>query len=426
MDPWSERAAVQRRSGIRAVDPAAIVLLLSLPPDTLVGIDLLSFDSAPRFLGIANVPPGWHFLFTGATASLSVRHGTWFYVPEDTSPGLKSASGLSQGPENYPLLMLEWSQAREELVYVADAAEIGRWQRRLAQGDEELRKGLFPYRQPAGPSGFSQLTSHVSVGVPTRLAGSSDPADWTFTSASCAAQDRDEIPGISTEEAKAGKFGEEEKELNFLGIDLVRTWRPGAVGRERTEGARDRSWALNDIVNRSAATDQGSEGGWGRELLGEMEVCFLMVLTLGNYSCMEEWKRILGLVLTCREIVKTQQPFFASFLSILLAQLKHCDDVEGGLFDVRDDGGGYLKKLLRGFKRILSDIFAAGGGEDVNEEMEELEAWLQGHWAWDLDGSFVRRGIIELEDGERVELEVDDLEAEEERGEYAPVVVDLG
>ena len=241
------------------------------------------------------------------------------------------------------------------------------------------------------------------------------------------------------------------------------------MGRERTEGARDRSWALGDAVERNdgrlhttveVAEDKESgkrprpEGQageeqkqWGSRVLGEMEVCFLMVLTLSNYSCLEEWKRILAVVLTSRSLLTRQPAFFASFLSLLQLQLQHCDDVEGGLFETHSGSGdgNFLLELLKGFTRGLDEIAvttthkhleanedAREGAErhmsdldEVKENMDSLATWLRVHWNWELSDSYVRRGMIELEDGERVELETSELEGEDERGEYAPVVVEL-
>lgn len=260
------------------------------------------------------------------------------------------------------------------------------------------------------------LIAHVTPRLLTRLTSGNR---WQVTSASCAAQDRDDIPGLSADEVTGV-----ERELGFLAIDLKKTWRDGAVGRERTEGAVDRSWAIENLVEKWAAA--GEE--WGDAILGEMEVCFLMVLTVANFSCLEEWKRVLGLVLTCRRAVAEREEWFAGVLGLLRRQLGRGEDVEGGLFDMSDEGGAYLKGLLKGFKRTLGQMFkeGEGEGEEIRGEMEALEKFLKGEYGWELGDDFVRRGMLELEDGEQVEMEMDEMEAEDERGEYAPVVVDLG
>ena len=377
-------------------------LLLSLPSSILCSIDLLSFTTTPQFYGIKAIPPGYHFIFTSETTSLSIRDGFWFDIP--TTPS------TSTSPP--PLIVRKWDALTGSLRPVEDPESYreqvaGLWER-----------GLTPYRQSASKEAeevgdWAKLTEHVK---PRLLSDLTQNPEWKITSASCAEEDRDEIPGLT-----AAEVGEEEREMGVLGIDLKRTWREGAVGRERTEAATDRSWALGDVVERWR--EEGEE--WGDVVLGQMEACFLMVLTVANYSCLEEWKRIVGLVLTCKRAVREREGWFATFLSLLRRQMERCEDVEGGLFDLSDEGGRLLKGLLKGFKRTLGQVFGEGEGEDVREEMEALEALLKGEYGWELGDEFVRRGLLELEDGERVEVEMEEMEGEDERGEYAPVVVDL-
>lgn len=386
--------------------PSPTILLLNLPPGILCGINLLTFTTSPRFQGIKDLPPGFHFLYTSETTSLSIRNGFWFHIHD--SPDDATA----------PLILQVWDSETSSLNSCSKASCL-EYRSRLA---DLWTENLTPYRQSATPAGdapaqekndWEDLTAHVTPQLLDRLTGSKE---WRITTASCAAQDRDEIPGLSAEEA-----GGEEGELEVLGIDLKRTWREGAVGRERTEAAVDRSWALEDLVRRWA----GDGDKWGDVIMGEMEVCFLMVLTVANFSCLEEWKRVLGLVLTCERAVRERQAWFAGVLTLLRKQLERGQDVEGGLFDMSDEGGGYLERLLKRFKRTVTQLFGNGEGEEVKVEMEALEDFLRAEYGWELGDDFLRRGMLELEDGEQVEMEVEEMQAEDERGEYAPVVVDL-
>ncbi|KAL8947148.1 MAG: hypothetical protein Q9222_006542, partial [Ikaeria aurantiellina] len=309
---------------------------------------------------------------------------------------------------------------------------------------EIYEKHLMPYRQSAGSGSqgssnkedaWPHLTQHIS---PTLLTRFTNNEGWRISSASSGLQDRDEIPGLSAKEVESViGGGDEEGELGMLGVDLRVTWPEGAVGRERTEMARDTSWKVGDVVRRLGVGDGEGEGEgeggkgrreWGDVILGQMEICFLMVLTLANYSCLEEWKRCLGLVLRCEKLLEERPGFFIGALRLLRGQLARVDDVEGGLFDMSDDGGGFLRELLKGFKRTLERVCASGddGCDEIKEEFEEIEQWVKEHYGWELGGEFVRSGMLELEDGEVVEMETTELEEEDESGEYAPVVVDLG
>lgn len=44
---------------------------------------------------------------------------------------------------------------------------------------------------------------------------------------------------------------------------------------------------------------------------------------------------------------------------------------------------------------------------------------------WDLHVDYLRKGKVMMEDGEEVEVEMAELQAEDERGEWAPEVVEL-
>ena len=132
-----------------------------------------------------------------------------------------------------------------------------------------------------------------------------------LTSASSATQDLDDIPGLSSAESKIHP----EKELRFLPIDLKRTWRPDATGRERTDAAQDRSWALTSLLSESKDAS-------GDAILGELQFCFLVLLTLNNWSCLEQWKRLLTLIFTCKSAVPTHPDLFIRAIATLRLQVE--------------------------------------------------------------------------------------------------------
>lgn len=390
----------------------AAALLLDLPEKALGGIDLLSFTVTPRFLGIKDLPVGFHFLFTASTSSLSVRHGAWIHV---------QATGLrNTGPAD--LFIKKWDAATESLVPETDAARVLHWRANLGS---IWREGLTPYRQSATDpksnkpeyerNDWRQLTDCISQALLGRVLGGADPDHWTLTSASSAAVDVDDIPGI---EAANGR-SLDERELFFLPVDLKQTWREGATGRERTEAAQDRSWYLAELARNHCA-----QGDWD-EVLGELEFCFLMVLTLNNYSCLEQWRRLLSLLLTCKAVVAEKPDFFVMFIATLKLQLQHCDDVEGGgLFDLSDEGATFLRALIVRFKRTLDEL-PGNGKQDVMDEFDDLQDYLRDAHGWRFDqGLYMRSGTVTLEDGEEIDMDDMTFDEDDEEGDYAPQVVD--
>lgn len=388
------------------------VLLLNLPPSALGGIDLLSFTTTPRFRGVKNLPPGLHFVFASSDAAVSVRHGAWFYV----SPGTGSPQ----------IFIKKWDPNTEDLIAETSQSEVLRWKANLGS---IWKDGLTPYRQIVSSdskeedeaveesSDWSELTSRISPSLLSRICGL-NPDHWSLSSASSAPQDLENIPGLEL----SNSVLHSEKELNLLPIDLKRTWRVGATGSERTEAAQDRSWALGDLIENHCKARDPRRGE--DEVLGEVQFCFLMVLTLNNNSCLEQWKRLLSLLFTCRKAVRERTHMFVELCRTLRLQLSHCADMEAGMFDLNEQGGGFLRPLLRKFRIMLGEL-EGDWKKRLVKEFDELQDYVRDVFEWELDDSYVKRGMLELEDGERVEMEVNGADEDDEKGEYAPLVVDL-
>ncbi|PWY73675.1 hypothetical protein BO70DRAFT_364581 [Aspergillus heteromorphus CBS 117.55] len=471
-----------------SISPSPTILLPHLPPKTLVGIDLITFTSTPNFHGIRDLPRGWHFLYTGTTESLSLRCGGWFYIGDidafshhhyhhhqqhknDATALVPSSSSLQQSNSVSDIIIWKWNTDTETLSPLrsandADKQEAMRHKANLAAIYQ--RGGLFSYRsrvssftptptpgsgagagagaesgsggqaarfrldeedEEEGRQNWQALTSRLTPRLLDRVVGEplvdvDGRARWMVTSASTAPRDSDVIPGLMDSAQAASELervtGEKESGFGFLMVELKRTWREGAVGRERTEAAQDRSWALGDLVGRFA------EGDGEAQVLGELQFTFLMVLTLMNYSCLQQWKRLLELVLTCRRAIRERESFMSDVLRLLLLQLQRCDDVEGGLFDLDgEEGGEFLRRLLMRFRRSLYEV-VDGAESVVKTEFENLEAWVKDEYDWELNRDvFARRGMVQLEDGEEVELDMHDNDEDDELGEYAPMVVEL-
>jgi A1 cistron-splicing factor AAR2 len=391
---------------------SSAILLLNLPASAFCGIDLLSFTTSPRFHGIKHLPPGFHLVFTGVTNSFSLRHAAWFRVAEQHN--------------NIPDLHVKvWNAQNEELLPETDPAEVLRWRANLGS---LWREGLTPYRQTVSEDAkegdgegqlveekadWRKLTDCISETLLDRITGTSIARDhWALTSASSAKQDIDVIPGITRDETS--KFFE--RDLGFLPIDLKHTWREGAVGRERTLAAKDRSWALSQFI------ETVCDGPM--DVVGELQFCFVSLLTLNNNSCLEQWKRLLSLMLTCQDAVQTYPELFVKFLATLRLQLEHCQDAEGGLFDMREEGSTLLKPLLKRFRAGM-ETQSGTAKADIIDELDEVEEYLRAEHGWLLNQDYARHGTLTLEDGEQVMMDMNPEDEDEESGDYAPLMVEL-
>lgn len=418
-------------------------------------------------------------MYTGTTEGLSLRVGGWFFVP---GPDTTNTGYYNNDNNAGDIRVWKWDEYTESLEPLKpdERAEGMRYKANIS--GLWSSGALFGYRsrvtaaavlkragvaenngfggdeldeeEEEGRKEWGSLTGWLSENLLGRITG--EPVvdwegrkRWVVTSGSTARRDDDDIPGVeggfmdakereselatatatatAVVTGKGGPADNREREFSFLPVDLKMTWREGAIGRERTEAARDRSWALGEIVH-SISSSHSDPAEGEAQVLGELQFTFLMGLTLMNYSCLQQWKRLLGLILTCRRAIVDRASFMADVLRLLLLQLKRCDDIEGGLFDQLGAEGGtegaeFLRKLLRGFRTALYEVLEdVEAPSPVRMEFEPLEAWVKSEYDWELNSDAVlRRGMLQLEDGEEVEMEMIDHEEEE----YAPVVVDL-
>lgn len=382
----------------------------SLPSSTFLGLDLISLTVSPNFQGVRNVTPGVHLLYCALNSSLSIRHGQWLHIP-----GTPEASYLWR-----------WDAESEDLNRVVSDSNndlVRAYARLSTLPNTSFVEYLDPGKEGDQSEHFGEaarewalLSRHVSAEVLNRVLG----PEWRISSVSTGPQDIEAIPGLDWTEAR----DHAEELLGFSQVDLKKTWREGAMGRERTEAARDRSWYLSDLLDR-AAGEEGTRNEGAAALLGELELCFLMVLTMANWSCLEQWKRILGVLLTCSKALGEVPGFFTEVFRVLGLQLKHCDDVEGGMFDFREEGAGWLKGLLNGFRDNVEEN-AGASDAGLKEELRKVENFLAENYGWSKRKDVLQRGFLELEDGEQVDMDLNGADEEDETGEYAPVIVDSG
>lgn len=394
------------------------LLLLDLPPKSFVGIDLASFTSNDRFQGIKLIPPGLHFVYYSAQGDMSLRAGFWFRAA-DTNQVV--------------VIVTQYDAALEKLIEEPDM-DMEESTRIRANLGALYSERLTIYRQPSkdGTVGnttpeaeqWEALCEYVDEVVLLRCLGDG----WRCSSISSSKVDRDQ-----DEEKLMGllKGKDLTAEIEWTPVDLKRTWPEEAIGRERTVMAKDRSWALGEAIGRLNAHGDGE-----KQLLGELQMAFIMAVTLGCYSAMEQWRRLLGLALTCKSAVFGERKgFFENLMDILLAQLGYVDEAFlAGFVGGGEGEDSWLAKLLRVFGKGLSEVLdddteqgKGKGKERQNETLEmykEIELLVKRKFDWVLDAKdVVRRGMIQTEEGEMVELEMAGLEEDDETGEYAPVIV---
>ncbi|KAK7751316.1 hypothetical protein SLS62_006722 [Diatrype stigma] len=234
---------------------------------------------------------------------------------------------------------------------------------------------------------------------------------------------------------------------------------PTAKGAERTRQALDpTAWILAVLSSSSSSSSTPTSSANNtnnndddNKLLGELQFAFLTGAHLGNLSCLEQWYFLVGkLALRAHGLAAARPRLARDLLRTFHAQLAYADrflGVENGAGGGGGGGGDVLdmvsadgkaahamEKALVTYKARLDETLTTAAADadadadigEVGQAFAALEAWLRRRRGWDLRAdSYLRSGDVMLEDGEVVQAEREDFEDEDERGEFAPVVVGL-
>ncbi|KAK5629785.1 hypothetical protein RRF57_005500 [Xylaria bambusicola] len=201
---------------------------------------------------------------------------------------------------------------------------------------------------------------------------------------------------------------------------------PEATGAERTRQALDPSgWIIEKLENPN--TDHRPE-----DLIGEFQFAFLVGMHLGNFSCLEQWFFLATqLIFRSYDLTVDRPQQARNLIQTFHAQLLYNERyLQGDILELMPEQARKLRLALTTYKTRLDEKLQALGDHCTPEQQtvgmafSSLESWLW-RFGWDLKGEYVRSGNVMLEDGEMVQAEVSDFEDEDERGEFAPTVVEM-
>ncbi|KAL3425587.1 AAR2 protein [Phlyctema vagabunda] len=394
-----------------------VIIVSGIQNGCLLGYDTASLtinQNKASFDGIKEVPYGAHFVWAAAEKE-STRTGVWL---------MSSKRGSTEIGDTH---VLRWDQYEECLVWEVSKAEV------RIQTDDVPKNfdKLHPYSvdrlhggEDAGavqsytdPSIWPRLTGYIKGSFLQKVTGK-EWNNWQFSS-------NDDYKNNSKQDdtLEIAPDYRRNEVLSFVFPKENRSFSLDTIGRERTEDAMDTS----NYVMRTISTlcTFGDED----ELVGEMQFCYITGMCLGNAACLEHWAHIVKHVFRAYKLSVDSPGLMEKFIRTLLAQLTYDERFDESILDssgLREE----LRMMLTVFKARLNELLLSLNEElkpahiSVGKAFGELEAWLW-KWNWDLRANYVRSGKVQLEDGEVIDAELKDFEAEDERGEYAPVVVEL-
>jgi len=391
-----------------------VILVRDVPAGTCFGYDTISFVVQPGhvFDGIKDIPAGPHLVWGGSAGS-SLRDGFWIMSKKRASDQLGS------------IHLKRWNKFDEVLEEEISVAETLIQKQCLPEIFDKLESYTVANPNTAnkktqGIPGTSvlyapdsniwhHLTSCIKFPLLDKVTGKS----WNKWHVSSAHDAKPAIEHLSSKIDGPADFGKSEV-LNFVFPKDTRTFSQNSVGRERTEQAMDTSSHVRAIISNCSAEDAD-------EIIGETQFCYVTGMILGNAACMEHWAHIIRTIFRAFRLAVVEPVFFRKVIEAVHAQFIYDDSLTASIFDHDSSLESDLKLLLTTFKSRLNEQLLAQGSYLSNDQsavgraFEEFESWLW-KWDWDLRGNYVRAGKIQLEDGEYVDAEMKDFEAEDERG----------
>lgn len=88
-----------------------------------------------------------------------------------------------------------------------------------------------------------------------------------------------------------------------------------------------------------------------KSVIAELQLCFVLLVLLANYSAAEQWKRLLELLCTSQSAVCSQSEIYKSFIDTLEAQFQCIPEV----YFTDMLGSNFVKKQLRTLRRNITN-----------------------------------------------------------------------
>ncbi|CAO3588097.1 unnamed protein product [Absidia cylindrospora] len=363
------------------------LLFLNAPEKLEFGIDYNAWTIGPLFKGVKLIPPGLHFIYFSTTSKEGVQ-------------GIRT--GFFKYFDVGEIVVREWNPKVEDLYGESelDPSQVERYIINIREFDRNM--GPYPLDPPTYYQRWQHLTNHITPGLVKRILPNNGRVSHLPATANedMAATENDDgnddsaTDGNSTTAStirnrRKGQPLEKEEGMEFTPFDLKQSFPSGATGDQVTKWSLDKSWLVKDLLERVYRGDH-------RLLLGEMQLAFVCLLMAQNFSGFQQWKQIVHLLCSCREMVLDHPTLFVDFLDTLQEQLEECP---ADFFRDILSENNFIASMLKNLRDVIPQSSTA-----LYTKFNKLKLFLQKRFQWDLP---------------------DEEDEEDEDDDDAPVVVDL-
>ncbi|KAJ2665570.1 hypothetical protein IWW48_000021 [Coemansia sp. RSA 1200] len=396
-------------------EQGACLVVLDAPTGIEFGIDLETWETGPLFSGLKMVPAGIHYIHYRAVDNKERGNGGGNRGEGRMGMQCGFFHDFTQGE----VAVRRWDPQTEQLVVMAaPAADREEWLRSL-----DPRLGAYPVDGAVGSGGYERwkrLTSHVAPALLSRILPS---PNGCFSSATGSAYEDEEMEaarkrlakeykkdsGGGSEGVGGGPFMEptstvdDNDRFGFTAIDVRHSFPRNAEPAVMTRYSVDKTWLLRSLLHSLWNDDVG-------QLLGELQISFLVILVGQNFSGLEHWKRLMHVVLGSSSALEDPglvETVVAPALGILRCQLDECPAEFVTLVLEQDSDGhdGFVATLLSAF--VLNLYECPQENARLEAIVDDLRRFLRDRFSWLLPTGKELQEEADLEDGE-----------------YAPQIVD--
>ncbi|KAJ1721462.1 hypothetical protein LPJ53_004022 [Coemansia erecta] len=366
----------------------AFLVVLDASTGIEFGIDLDTWETGPLFKGLKMIPPGIHYIHYSA-------------VNNDKQAGIQS--GFLHSFVSKEVVVRRWCAETEQL-YPSDHVSAEDVER-IRMGIRDLDKGLGAYPHGSGPNDsyarWQKLTGYITPAMLALLL----PPNGEFSSATGSVYEDEEMEeaqkALHHATAQPAALSDTPDRFNFTHTDIRRSFPANASPEDVRKYSQDKSWLLKTLLS-SRWHDNPDE------LLGELQLAFVIIFVGQNFSGLEHWKLLMHLTLCCAEALEDRQlvsRLFVPLVRVLCVQLAECPQEFAASVLEQDN---FIAVVL---ETLVLNVYECSVDETrvmMEKELVVLRKLLEERFSWT------------LATGRQLQADAD-----AEDGEYAPQVVHL-
>ncbi|XP_040578894.1 protein AAR2 homolog [Lepeophtheirus salmonis] len=346
----------------------SFLILLDVPPKTEFGIDLNSWRTGTKFMGVKMIPPGLHFIY---------------YSPVSKEGQVAPRTGFFHKFSKGEVLVKRWNDTSEQLDTVHDTQPF-----KLEKNLKNLDPHFGPYPYDHWKKWIS-LTNRISDATLSRL----EPSEGIvysvthlvpkeFIMKSKGGEHTDEVPDLKT---KAG--------TNIRYTSIPTKYTKGASPADITRNCLDTSFQLESFLQDFTKLygDQVSSSmttnNYIKEVLAEVQFSFICFLVGQHYDSFEHWKNLLVMLCSCDDALSKYPELFSSLITDIYFQIKEVPD---DFFVDIVSSNNFLVSILT---TLFSNV--RHGGNSIPESVKRKSAKFQNHLSKKFDWDFTNEEMDE-------------------------------